>query len=356
MSKPGAVIVGTGFGIITHLRALRAAGFEARGLVGRDPEKTAKRAADAGIPHPTTSLSEALELPGVDVVTVATPPHTHCAIVLEAIAAGKHVVCEKPFARNADEGLQMLEAAQKAGVFHLLGTEFRWSTAQAVATRAVHEGVIGEPRLATFLLHMPGVADPSGEVPSWWGDASQGGGWLGAFASHVVDQVREFEGVSATLTLVSDREWTAEDSYTVHFRTRNGVDGVLQSTAGSWGMPAGCTRIIGSKGTLSIEGNDVVVYDSGGAKTLPVPDDLQNDAPVPPPADLLVTQYDMLHSMGIDLAPFTKLFGVMRARIEGREIPTDPAPATFEDGYQGQRVIDAIRQSSREKVWVPIAP
>jgi predicted dehydrogenase len=49
-SRPGAVIVGTGFGILTHLRALRAAGFEVVALVGRDPQKTAERAAKAGVP------------------------------------------------------------------------------------------------------------------------------------------------------------------------------------------------------------------------------------------------------------------------------------------------------------------
>ena len=67
----GAIVVGTGFGILTHARALRAAGFDVVGLVGRDPEKTAERAKGAGIPNALTSLSEALALPGVDVVAVA---------------------------------------------------------------------------------------------------------------------------------------------------------------------------------------------------------------------------------------------------------------------------------------------
>ena len=156
----GAVVVGTGFGILTHARALRAAGIDVVGLVGRDREKTAQRAAAAGIPHATTSLDEALALPGVDAVTVATPPHTHAKIVLAAAAAGKHIVCEKPFARNADEARQMLAAAESAGIVHLLGTEFRFATGQALATRAIAEGVVGEPRLATFLLHLPTLADP----------------------------------------------------------------------------------------------------------------------------------------------------------------------------------------------------
>jgi predicted dehydrogenase len=354
-----AVVVGTGFGVITHLRALRAAGFEVAALVGRDLGKTTQRAARAGVPHGLTSLSHALALPGIDVVAVATPPHSHCAIVLEALAAGKHVLCEKPFAANADEARRMHEAAEAAGVVHLLGCEFRFATGQALATRAIREGRIGEPRLATFVLQMPALADPGGQVPSWWSSRAEGGGWLGAYASHVIDQVRatlgEFEGLSASLSLVSDRDWTAEDSYSVHFRTTTGVSGILQSSAGSWGPPTLCTRISGTHGTLTLQGDDVVVADRSGVTTLDVPDDLKLPAPVPPPGELLHTTYDMLHSMGIDLAPYTRLFEVMAARVRGESGRADPAPATFADGVAAQAVLDAIRRSDSERCWVSLA-
>ena len=134
-------------------------------LVGRDPEKTAERAARFDVPHALTDLADALALPGVDAVAIATPPHTHAAIALEAIAAGKHVLCEKPFARDADEARRMLDAAEAAGVVHLLGTEFRWASGQASMARVVARGEIGTPKLATFLLHIPMLADPAGEVP-----------------------------------------------------------------------------------------------------------------------------------------------------------------------------------------------
>ena len=73
MGAPDAVVVGTSFGCLTHVRALRAAGFDVIGLVGRDPERTVERARRFDVPHPTTSLSEALELPGVDAVTDGRP-------------------------------------------------------------------------------------------------------------------------------------------------------------------------------------------------------------------------------------------------------------------------------------------
>ncbi|HIG71272.1 MAG TPA: Gfo/Idh/MocA family oxidoreductase [Myxococcales bacterium] len=354
----GAVIVGTGFGVLTHLRALRGAGIEAKALVGRNPEKTRDRATKVGIEHGLTSLTEALALPGVDLVTIATPPHTHCKIALEAIAAGKHVLCEKPFARSAEEGKQMLDAAEAAGIVHMLGTEFRFSTGQALATRSVREGLIGEARLVNFTMNVPVLADPSGEVPAWWSMGQEGGGWLGAYASHVIDQLRatlgEFAGVSASLPLVSDRDWTAEDSYIIHFRMKSGTEGVLQSTAGAWGMPVVCSKFYGNKGTLSIEGDNVTVANAQGIKTLDVPDDLVNDAPSPPPAEFMSTTYDHLHAAGFDLAPYTKLCGIMRDRIQGKQASSDPAPGTFADGYEGQKVLDAIRLSAAERRWVDI--
>ncbi|MGE4652925.1 MAG: Gfo/Idh/MocA family oxidoreductase [Myxococcota bacterium] len=357
-SGPGAVVVGTSFGFITHMRALREAGFEVRALVGRDPGKTAERAARAGVPHASTNLEEALALPGVEVVTVATPPHTHAEIALAALGAGKHVVCEKPLARDAAEARRMRDAADAAGCIHLVGTEFRWATGQAVATRAIHEGLIGEPRLVTYLLHQPMLADPSGEVPAWWSQSEEGGGWLGAYASHVIDQLRhmlgDFEGVSASLGVVSDRDWSAEDTYSVHFRTRGGAEGVLQSTAGAYGPPLVASRIAGSKGTLWVEGDTVHVADASGQRTLAVPDDLAGDAPKPPDSDLLVTAYDMMHSMGIDIAPFTRLFRVLAARMRGEGGNEDPAPATFDDGAAVMAVLDAIRRSSREHTWVAV--
>ncbi|MFK7895130.1 MAG: Gfo/Idh/MocA family protein [Myxococcota bacterium] len=358
----GAVIVGTGFGVLTHLRAMRNAGIEVKALVGRDLSKAQERAKLFEVPHGLNSLDEALSLPGVDLVAVATPPHSHAAIVLAAIAAGKHVVCEKPFARDAAEGQRMLEAAERAGVVHLLGTEFRWSTGQALATRAIAEGVIGEPRLATLLFQMPALADARAEVPAWWRDAEEGGGWLGAYASHTIDQIRttlgEFEGVSASVRTVAERAedlpWSADDSYTVHFRTKSGVDGMLQSSSAARGPFAACTRFVGSKGTLWIEGDRVGVADAEGERFLPVPEDLVMPAPEPPPGELLKTSYDMLHSMGMDLGPFTRLYEVCRDRIAGREVADDPRAGTFEDGVAIQTVLDAIRQSSREKQWVSI--
>jgi predicted dehydrogenase len=354
----GAVVVGTGFGCLTHVRALRAAGFDIVALVGRDPDKTEERARRFDVPHALTDLSRALGRDDVEAVSIATPPHTHAALALEAIAAGKHVLCEKPFTRDAAEARQLLGAAEAAHVVHFLGTEFRWSTGQALARRVIAEGAIGEPRLATFLLHIPMLADPAGELPGWWRESREGGGWLGAQGAHVVDQVRvtlgEFTGVSASLDLVSDRAMSAEDGFTVHFRLQSGVAGIMQSTAGAWGPPLFTTRIAGTSGTLWIDFDTVSIADRDGTRQVPVPDDLRLAPPDPPPADLLVSAYDQLHAFGIDLAPYTRLAEAFRDRILGREPPADPPPATFAHGVADMIVLDAIRRAAAERTWVEI--
>src|SRR5438270_6850839 len=235
----GVVVVGTGFGCVTHVRALQAAGFDVKAVVGRDPDRTAERAQRFGVATACTSLDEALALPAVEAVTVATPPHTHAPLVLEALSAGKHVLCEKPFARDADEARTMLAAADTAGVVHLLGTEFRWDAGQATLARAVAAGAVGSPRLATVLLHVPMLVDRGAEIPEWWVDAHTGGGWLGAHGSQVIDQLRatlgEFDGVSAALPQIAGRNQSAEDAFVVHFRMRSGCVGVMASTCGDRG-------------------------------------------------------------------------------------------------------------------------
>jgi predicted dehydrogenase len=352
-------VVGTGFGCLTHVRALRAAGFSVIALVGQDRSRTTERASRFDIPHALTSLADALRTPGIDAVTIATPPHTHAALVLESVAAGKHVLCEKPFARDAPEARSMLSAAEAAGVVHLLGTEFRWATGQALMARTVASGAIGRARLATFLLHIPLLAGPTARVPAWWSDAAQGGGWLGAHAAHVVDQIRatlgEFEGVSAALPVPAGRHWTAEDTYTVHFRLCCGAEGIMQSTASDWGPLFSLTRIVGDSATVWTEGDTVRLADPSGSRRIEVPEDLVMGPPDPPPADLLVTEYDLLHSTGMDLAPYSRLTGVFRDLILGRPVPADPSPATFTDGVANMVVIDAIRQAAAERRWVEIS-
>jgi predicted dehydrogenase len=341
---PRAVVVGSGFGCRVHVPALRGAGFEVVALVGRDAAKTARRAERAGIPHAVTDLGAALALGAVDAVTIATPPSTHAEIAVAAATAGVHVLCEKPFAMDTAEAEAMLAAAEASGVTHLVGHEFRWAPERAVVGRAIRDGAIGRPRLVTLVQYVPLVADPATSVPPWWFDAAAGGGWLGASGSHVVDQVRvwlgEISEVSATLTLVSDREGAAEDTFTVRCRFASGVDGVLQQTAAAWGPYAGITRVAGTEGTVWIDGDEPWLADADGVRRLDVPSDLQLPAP---PTESDDPRHRFTH---LELEPFTRLCEVLRAGAEGRQLPDRVPPPTFADGVAEMRVLDAVRASA----------
>jgi predicted dehydrogenase len=357
---PGVVVVGTGFGCFTHVRALRSAGFDVLAVVGRDPEKTRRRAKLFDVPRALVSLEEALALPGVQAVTIATPPHTHAAIAHQAIAAGKHLICEKPLARDVAEGEALRDAAERAGIVALVGTEFRFDAGQATLARCIASGAIGEPRLATILLHVGVLADPSAELPDWWQDTGQGGGWLGAHGSQVIDQIRftlgEFAAVSATLPHVGAREMSAEDGFIVQFRLASGCVGTMQSTCADRSPPMIETRVAGSDGSAWIRGlgSEVFVAGADGTRRVSVDDDLEGGERTPPPDGALETDYERMVGLGLDVPAYTRLASCFRARIEGRALPSRSAPATLADGVAALRVLEAARRSASQGRWVEV--
>jgi predicted dehydrogenase len=312
-----------------------------------------------GVPRACISFAEALARPEVDAVTIATPPHTHAPLVLDAVRAGKHVLCEKPFAHDAGEARALLAAAEDAGVVHLLGTEFRFDTGQALLARAVHDGAVGEPRLGLFVLHVPVLAARDAELPEWWAATDQGGGWLGAHGSQVIDQIRvtlgEFDAVTASLLHLARA--STDDGFVVHFRLESGAAGVMQSTAADRGPFLVETRVVGSRGTAWVDGlgDAVWVTDGRGRRRLPVPDDLRTAAASPPPPALLTTTYEKMLGHGLDLGPYTRLAEHFRARIVGGTPPPGPSPATFADGVADMIVVDAMRRSAAERRTVVVA-
>jgi predicted dehydrogenase len=326
-----ALVVGTAFGCRVHVPALRAAGFEVAGLVGSDAERTKRRAEAGGIPRAFTDLDDAITRTGAKLVTIATPPRTHGPLALDAISRGCHVLCEKPFASDTAEARTILQAAERAGIVHALGHQFRWTPERAILARAIAEGLIGKPRLATLVQYMSLVASPEARMPSWWFDREAEGGWLGASGSHLVDQVRttlgEFVSVSAALPIVSAREHVAEDSYVIKFQLANGVEGVLQQTAAAWGPGWSMTSVAGTDGTVWIESGTVKLADRNGTRNLPIPADLV----LPEPAQI---------------APYARLCEAVRAAMDGRAPASAVPMPTFVDGVACMEVLDAIRRSA----------
>ena len=138
---------------------------------------------------------------------------------------------------------------------------------------------------------------------------------------------------------------------------RSGVAGIMQSTAADRGPMLIETRVIGTRGTAWIEGvgDTVRIADARGTRQLEIPDDLRTAPPAAPPPELLDTTYEQMIGHGFDLGPYTRLAEHFRARIEGREPPPGPAPATFADGVADMVVLDGMRRSAADRRTVTFA-
>jgi len=339
-----AVVVGTGFGARVHVPALQHAGFEVVALVGRDPEKTARRAGRGGVANACGSLSEALALGGIDAVVIASPPATHLPFGLEAIAAGCHVVVEKPFTLDAAEARILRAAAADAGVVGLVHHEFRFAPERVAITRSLAAGAVGAPRLATFVWHLELVASPQAPAPDWWWDRARGGGWLNACIPHFADIVRVWFGeiavVNAVLPMVSDRDASryAEDTALIRFRSGSGCEGVIAMSAAIWGAEFQAMRIAGATGNLVAEAGAVTVTTAEGTRAL----DLEA------PAVSTGVSDDPRHQFThLELPPAVAQARAFRRLIEGGRIEDEAlAPATFADGVASIEFLDAARRSA----------
>ncbi|HWW54160.1 MAG TPA: Gfo/Idh/MocA family oxidoreductase, partial [Acidimicrobiales bacterium] len=276
---------------------------------------------------------------GIDAVTIATPPDHHAALTLEAIAAGAHVLCEKPFALDAREAEAMVSAAAEGRVVGLVGHEFRFTPSQALVARLLGAGAIGAPRLAVLTQLIGLVADPSAPMPAWWFDPARGGGWLGASGSHAIDRVRHWFGeVTAVDGLVQRRRDLADDTFAARLRTADGCVVEVVQSAAAWGPATGMTRIVGPDGSLWLDGEQVMLADAAHPDGLvvDVPQDLRlADVASPPTPDSPSHRFTHL-----ELGPYTRLCQRFAAAIEGGDAG---GAATFADGLAVQRVLDAIR-------------
>jgi len=348
-SQIPALVVGTGFGCRIQVPALRAAGFEVVGLVGADAGRTRERAELNGVAHDFTDVDAAIAATGAKAVAISTPPHAHAPVTLAAIARGCHVICEKPFAKDADEARAMLEAAERAGVVHLMGHEFRFASERAAMARAIAAGAIGEPKLATFTELTPMLVT-GGEMPSWWFDVEEGGGWLGASSPHLIDWIRfalgDFESLSASLGVLAAQNGQADDSYTFRFRLKSGLEGVVQRCAASWGPPVSVTRVMGGAGSIWLEAGEVKVADKDGTRTLAIDDDLRLP-PLPAlSADPRNEWPKWQRLRAVELAPYIRLCEAFGDLIEGRTPPPIAPLPTFRDGLASMLAIDAVRASA----------
>ena len=350
-------ILGTGpHATNTVLPAFRAQGWDVGAHCSIEPDLP-DLAARLGIPVATADYRELVERDDLDAVAIVTPTPTHREILLAAVAAGKHVLCEKPIAMNLQDGRDMHAAAEAAGVTAMIDFEFRFTPARLHVQQLLADGYVGELRYATIDLMLENSW--LGPDLSWHDWAAMGGGTLNEHGSHYTDMVRQWFGeirdVSAQMhTFKADRrdpesgatvQTDADDFWTCTMTLAGG--GIVTLTQ-SWvrvvsqGLRVG---IAGTDGALVVAQNESMLSDApvrGGKTGAEQLDELPRPASLPP----------------LENAPTWRIAVLQRLLREferGIRDGGSPAP-NLQDGLRCQAVLDAVRESARDGRRVAVSP
>jgi predicted dehydrogenase len=363
-----AAVVGTGFIGVVHVEALRRLGIEVTGIVGSTPERAAAKARTAGLPDPYPTFEAMLDDPAVDVVHLTTPNRLHYQQVKAALAAGKHVVCEKPLGMDSGETAELLRLAEQSGLVHAVNFNVRFY-AQCQAARArVMAGEIGEPRLVTGSYLQDWLLLDTDW--NWRLDPAEGGSLraVGDIGSHWLDLVqfvtgRRVEAVMADLTTfigVRRRPTgpvetfsgaVAGDTVDTPMETEDAAGILLRFGGGARGVVTVSQVSAGRKNRLSFEvdGSDrALAWQSEAPEELWIGHrDRPNELVLREAGD-----YPPGHAEGFP-DTFKALYRAVYRAVAAGE-PGDDYP-TFADGHDEALIADAIARSHADQRWVEVS-
>jgi predicted dehydrogenase len=187
-------IVGSGFGGSVHAPAFTLhPEFEVVAIAS--PANAERVARERNIPHAFASLEAMLRETDIDVVSVASPPFDHHGSVLRALAAGKHVLCEKPFALNVAQAEELVAASQRAGTACALAHEFRYAPAETTLKALIADEKITalrEIEVTRFGNELRAAAQRPRSA--WWFSRVHGGGVANSILPHLVDLANWYAG------------------------------------------------------------------------------------------------------------------------------------------------------------------
>jgi predicted dehydrogenase len=179
-------IVGAGFGAKAHLPALtNHRRFEVVAIAS--PSSAPRIAREANIPHAFRSCAEMVAGCELDAVTVASPPFAHRDDVFAALAAGKHVICEKPFTLRVADAVALVEAEKSANVACGVCHEFRFAPETIALKELVANGHLNPLRNVEITLLRASLRRHERRPRGWWFERERGGGLTGAILSHLID-------------------------------------------------------------------------------------------------------------------------------------------------------------------------
>jgi predicted dehydrogenase len=370
-----AGVAGTGFIGAVHAEALRRIGVEVAGVVGSSEE----RARASGIAPAYPSFEALLADDAVDVVHLATPNHLHATHAHAALAAGKHVVCEKPLGVSSTETGALLAAARASGLVHAVNLNLRFYPQVHEARALVASGAIGDVRLVSggylqdWLLRDtdwnwrldPALGGPLRAV------ADIGLHWLDMIAFVTGQPVVEVMADLATFIPVrqvpvgpvatfSDgpagetrpQRVSSEDAATILVRLGNGARGSLLVSQVS----------AGRKNHLAFEvdgGEAALAWNQErpdelwiGHRGRPSEIALRDPALLQPSARA-VTRHPGGHAEGFP-DTFAALYRAVYRDVAAGRPSAEPDYPTFADGHRGQLVCEAVAESAREGRFVRV--
>lgn len=372
MGTIGVGLVGTGFMGKCHALAWAAvratfgdtAAPRLEILCDRDPALAEKRAAEWGFARWTADWRAVVDDPAVQAVSITVPNDLHRDIAVAALAAGKHVWCEKPMALTLADAEAMAAAAAAAGTTTLLGYNYIRNPAVGHARRLIESGAIGE------VIHFRGQVDEdymaSPDVPwSWRCRVATGGlGTLGDITCHLVSfahtLVGEIESLSADMETVhrtrpmpgSAERRAVENEDIAHavVRFRSGVSGVLASSRTAWGR----------KNLIRVEvhgTNGMLVFDQERLNELQLfvaegPEAMRGFrtiliGPVHPPYGRFNPAPG--HQLGFNELKVIEAAEFLQAVAGGGE-----PWLSFSDGLKIERVVHAMARSARQRRWTSV--
>lgn len=346
-------------------------------VAGRDAQGVAAAAERLGWDSTETSWRALVDRDDIDLVDVCTPGHTHAEIVIAALEAGKHVLCEKPLANSVEEAEAMVRAAEKAaasGVRSMVGFTYRRVPAISLARQLVAEGRIGTLHHVRAQYLQDWIVDPQAPL-SWRLEKDKAGsGSLGDIGAHIIDIAQFITGdtisrVSGRLrTFVEERPLpsehaglsgtagsgtgpvTVDDAATFIADFNSGAMGVFEATRFANGRKNAIRiEVNGSLGSLAFDFEDMnVLHFFDGTE----------DAGTAGFRRILVTEpqhpyvgawWPAGHVIGYEHGFTHQVVDLVRDIAAG----DDPAPS-FADGLQVQRVLAAVETSSDTDSWQEI--
>lgn len=353
-------IVGTGWGALVHAPAFRAVdGYELVAICARRQERAEQAARRLGLFEASSDWASFVQRDDLDIISVATPSGLHHDMTLAALAAGKHVLCEKPLAATVADAEEMCRVAEEAERVTAVCFELRWRRERYTVGELVRNGVVGQPYFVRLSQSWPYWHPTRPLQALWMYDLAAGGGYLANLVVHDVDWVCSLFGdpveVCADVrTCVPVRQQpdrtaltvTADDTSAILLRLSTGALAVL--SASTAGVHTGGYRFeaFGAAGTVLAEGRRTgASVDAGRA------DEKLTEWPLSPREPAGLTHLppgrgssQAIRAMGLMLEDWLPAFS------------SRPSSApTFAEGLRAQRVIDAARQSSAGAGWVSLS-